>query len=140
MKYLFVLLLSILIFFFTVTNKPIKQKKLSVYHPKIINAVIQVESSGNPKAISKKGCIGLMQINYKVWGKYLKNLGIINAKKDLFIPEKNIASGKAILAYYSYKVNHDITQTLYLYSGKNKDYINLMRKELHEDKILISAD
>jgi predicted secreted protein len=52
----------------------------------------------------------------------LKAQGIIKTKNDLFIPEKNIEAGKFILAYYSYKTNHDIEKTLYLYSGKDKKY------------------
>jgi hypothetical protein len=33
--------------------------------PELISAIIQVESGGNPSAISPQGCIGLMQINPK---------------------------------------------------------------------------
>jgi len=124
-KYLTIIFISVIIICVYTTN--IKNNKyipkpLAIHEPELLNSIIEIESSWNPKAISKKGCIGLMQINPRVWVKWLKAQGIIKTKNDLFIPEKNIEAGKFILAYYSYKTNHDIEKTLYLYSGKDKKY------------------
>ena len=66
----------------------------------LIKAVIQVESGFNPKAVSKKGAKGLMQImpdNYK-------NLSV----KDPFNPSQNIMGGtlylQRLLKRYKYKL------------------------------------
>lgn len=66
----------------------------------LIKAVIQVESGFNPKAVSKKGAKGLMQImpdNYK-------NLFV----KDPFNPSENIMGGtlylQRLLRRYKYKL------------------------------------
>ncbi len=66
----------------------------------LIKAVIKVESGFNPKAVSKKGAKGLMQImpdNYK-------NLFV----KDPFNPSQNIMAGtlylKRLLKRYEYKL------------------------------------
>jgi soluble lytic murein transglycosylase-like protein len=75
------------------------QKKYGVEFS-LIKAVIEVESGFNPKAVSKKGAKGLMQImpdNYK-------NLFV----KDPFNPSQNIMAGtlylKRLLKRYEYKL------------------------------------
>ncbi len=59
--------------------------------PVLIQAVIEVESGGNPRAVSRSGAIGLMQIMPST-GRYL---GYTRA--DLFDPEKNIEAGTKYL-------------------------------------------
>ena len=129
-KYLIIIIICIILLLSFVVEVKERKHILKVHEPKIINAIIQIESSGNPKAVSKKGCIGLMQVNPKIWLETLKKAKIISSKKDLFIPEKNVNSGKFILAHYSYKTNHDLEKTLYLYSGKDKKYPKKVLQEV----------
>jgi soluble lytic murein transglycosylase-like protein len=57
--------------------------------PDLVSAVIEVESGGNPRAVSHKGAAGLMQIMPET----ARELGLRNA----FDPEANIASGTQYL-------------------------------------------
>lgn len=58
--------------------------------PAFIKAIIQAESAGNPKAVSKVGAQGLMQIMPDT----AKDLGLKNA----FDPKENIAAGTKYIA------------------------------------------
>lgn len=88
----------------------------------LVTAIIQVESSGNPKAISNKGAYGLMQIRWSVWKDELKKAGIVKEKRDLFNPRINIEAGKYILAYYMDKHDNNLKAALNSYSGGAKRY------------------
>lgn len=88
----------------------------------LIERIIIVESNFNPKAISKKGAIGLMQIRYSVWKKELKKQNIIQTRKCLFNPEKNLKAGKYILDKYLRECKNDLFCTLKRYSGNAKNY------------------
>lgn len=55
---------------------------------RVIAADILVESSCNPRAVSKAGAIGLMQINKHIW----------KTEKNLFNHEANVNLGAKILA------------------------------------------
>jgi hypothetical protein len=87
----------------------------------LIKSIIKVESSGNPKAISREGAWGLMQVRHVVWEKELKKAGIISDKQELFNPEKNIRAGKYILTKY-YGQTGCLEKTLKKYSGNEKRY------------------
>ena len=88
----------------------------------LVTAIIQVESSGNPKAISNKGAYGLMQIRWSVWKDELKKQGIAKEKRDLLNPRINIEAGKYILAHYMDKHDNNLKAALNSYSGGAKRY------------------
>ena len=97
----------------------------------LIDAIIYIESHGNPVANDGKGCIGLMQINWKVWKKELRKIGI--TKKDqLYHPETNKKAGKYILKCYYREV-------LKKYSGGSKEYANKVLKKYDERKMRINV-
>ena len=60
-----------------------------------LNAIIQIESSGNPFAVSKDGCIGLMQVSESVRQEYNYGKTLVNfmSKYDLFNPAYNVSIG-----------------------------------------------
>ena len=95
----------------------------------LVQAVIHVESRGNPKAINKKGAIGLMQI-MPLWVKELKKAGIIKTKQDLFCLEKNVLAGTYILTKYHRVSKGDMRKTLKKYSGNAKGYHNKIMEAL----------
>ena len=57
--------------------------------PQLVRAIIVVESAFNPKAVSKKGAVGLMQVLPKTARRY----GVTNA----YDPEQNIIAGTRYL-------------------------------------------
>ena len=59
--------------------------------PDILTALIVVESSADPEAVSSKGAVGLTQVMPHIWRYDKKTL------KDLY---KNIEAGSSILRYY----------------------------------------
>jgi len=71
--------------------KPAPEADIPRIEPALIKAVIEVESRGNPKAVSRAGCIGLMQIKPSTG----RMLGYSRA--ELFDPEKNVAAGTRYL-------------------------------------------
>jgi hypothetical protein len=101
----------------------IVERKLPVIHKeRLIRAIIQVESSGNPNAESKKGAIGLMQIRWSVWKEELKRRGIAKKRSDLFNPQINKAAGRYILAHYMDRHDGNLEKALHGYSGGAKRY------------------
>ena len=88
----------------------------------LIPAIIHVESRGNPKAVSKKGAIGLMQV-MPLWVPALKKAGIVRKSKDeLLDPTVNVKAGKFVLVYYLKKHRGDVRKALHGYSGGAKNY------------------
>ncbi len=99
-----------------------KKSKQYGFNPNLILALIKVESSFNPRAISSVGAYGLMQINYSVW----KNTFNIDPNK-IFDIDYNIDVGLRILKRYYDESNGDIKKALFLYNNgyfyKNKSYV-----------------
>lgn len=93
----------------------------SVTETDLINAMINLESEGDHKAVSKKGARGLMQI-HPIWKKTLIKEGIINHWNEIFIPEKNIKAGKYILTHYLHENKGNIKKALIKYSGGDAKY------------------
>ena len=87
--------------------------------PFLIVGVISTESFWNPTLVSSANCIGLMQVNFKVWHKELRQFDIYTPQ-DLFNPEKNIQAGCYILGFYAKKFNWDTHKALQGYLGSQK--------------------
>lgn len=101
----------------TVIHSEIRKYK----EAKLLEAIIKVESNYNPIAISNKGALGLMQIMPNIWGKELREAGIIENDLDYFDIKKNIRAGNFILAKYN-KIYKNPKLVLTKYSGGAKNY------------------
>ena len=87
--------------------------------PTIIQAIIMAESTYNPKAVSKRGAKGLMQLMPRT----ARSLGV----KDIFDPEQNITAGvkyfKQLLDKFGGKVDFALaaynagSSNVYKYNG-----------------------
>jgi len=91
----------------------------------LIIALAEYESVGSvPTVVSKKGCVGLMQINFNgnngkdVNGKTLVQAGIINEKRDLFEVDRNIRSGDFLLGVYLKQSKGNVLKALDRYLGE----------------------
>ncbi len=85
-----------------------KDKKLD---PKLVAAIIVVESRGNPTAVSNAKSVGLMQIHIPTWGSVIDF-----TERNPFDPEVNIDLGTTILADYV-KRYRDLDTALAAYEG-----------------------
>jgi len=74
--------------------------------PAVLAALVFVESSCNPNAVSGRKSVGLTQVNPLVW-KYTKS--------QLMDPERNLRIGAQILASYTHK--HGLVEGLHRYNG-----------------------
>lgn len=77
----------------------------------VILSIIHQESHFNKTAKSKYGCIGLMQINPKVWCRKFQI-----SENELWDIEKNIDTGTRIIKHY-YKITGSWKKALYRYYG-----------------------
>jgi soluble lytic murein transglycosylase-like protein len=77
--------------------------------PAIIKAIIMAESSYNPKAVSKRGAKGLMQLMPKT----AREMGV----KDIFNPEHNISGGVRYYKKLLKQVDGDVKLALAAYNA-----------------------
>jgi soluble lytic murein transglycosylase-like protein len=102
--------------------------------PKLVAAIVVVESSGNPLAISGAKSIGLMQIHLPTWSQVVDF-----TTKNPFDPEVNIEIGTAILSDYlkNYK---DLRSALAAYEGSGNpdgsDYPNKIL-EIYQSRLTL---
>jgi soluble lytic murein transglycosylase-like protein len=94
--------------------------EIDIDDPDLVESIIEVESRGDPKAISKCGAIGLMQVNWPVWKSELLKKGI--TREDLFHPKKNRIAGVYILKKHYRWAKGDMRKTLQGYSGDARLY------------------
>jgi soluble lytic murein transglycosylase-like protein len=109
-------------------NKPdrkpslVKQKNSGAYHvivdeksrkhnvdPKLVKAVIAAESGWNPRAISPKGAVGIMQLMPKT----ATDMGVSNR----YNPEENIEGGIRYLKHLLEKFKGNLTMALAAYNA-----------------------
>jgi len=100
-------------------------KRKTLYHtikkhhsnPRLVSAIITVESNWKADAVSNRGAVGLMQ----VMPSSAKMVGLEYSKRDLMVPHKNIEAGCKILKMYQNKTN-TLAGALHKYSGGARDY------------------
>lgn len=99
------------------------------FDPRIIAAQIFVESSFRSNAVNRR-CIGLMQINYKVWS--------LNRER-LFDPYYNIAQGVQILKVCMRYAKGDLWRALEIYNAgfkyNGKPYVNKIKSLLRQGEV-----
>ena len=81
-------------------------------NPYLIAAMIQVESAFNPRARSRKGARGLMQLLPAT----ARRFGL-QRKKDLFNPAKNLEAGIRYLKWLSERFRGDAVRVLAAYNA-----------------------
>lgn len=101
----------------TIPNSPYGELiyDIAVRHsinPHLVAALIHVESSFNPKAVSRKGAVGLMQLLPAT----ARRFGV-KSKKDLFSPEKNIEAGIRYLSWLNKRFSGDVQKILAAYNA-----------------------
>ena len=86
--------------------------------PYLLSAMMKVESSFRPSAVSVKGARGLMQIMPETGLSVADQLGLTDFNVDqLFIPEINIRIGACYLAGLEDEFNGNVTLMLAAYNG-----------------------
>ena len=75
----------------------------------LVRAVIAVESGFNPRAVSKKGAVGLMQLQPQTARRY----GV----KDIYDPEQNIRAGAHYLSDLLVRYNSNLELALAAYNA-----------------------
>jgi hypothetical protein len=95
--------------------------------PQLVLAVIDVESSFDPFAVSSAGAVGMMQV-MPFWP---RELGLTT--RDLLDVEMNIRMGSSILAYYLESERGDYRRALARYNGSlgRRTYPDLVLNRLH---------
>lgn len=101
-----------------------KYAQLYGVNPELVAAVIQTESSFQPRALSKAGAYGLMQVTPETW-KYVNNrLKVCSGRhagectsECYYTPELNIQIGTAYLAEMKTHYNGDIIKMLAAYNA-----------------------
>lgn len=81
--------------------------------PRIVLAVIEVESDFNPYAVSPKGALGLMQV-MPFWEKRIGN-----PHANLFTIRTNLRYGCQILRHYLNRHHGNLFRALEAYNGSN---------------------
>lgn len=81
-------------------------------NPHLVAAVIHVESSFNPRAISRKGACGLMQLLPDT----ARRFGL-KKKKEIFDPAKNLEAGVKYLKWLTRRFDGDVQRVLAAYNA-----------------------
>jgi soluble lytic murein transglycosylase-like protein len=81
-------------------------------NPHLVAAVIHVESAFNPRAISRKGACGLMQLLPDT----ARRFGL-KQKKEIFDPAKNLEAGVKYLKWLTRRFDGDVQRVLAAYNA-----------------------
>jgi soluble lytic murein transglycosylase-like protein len=81
-------------------------------NPHLVAAVIHVESAFNPRAISRKGACGLMQLLPET----ARRFGL-KKKKGIFDPAKNLEAGVKYLKWLTRRFDGDVQRVLAAYNA-----------------------
>jgi soluble lytic murein transglycosylase-like protein len=81
-------------------------------NPHLVAALIHVESAFKPRAVSRKGACGLMQLLPDT----ARRFGI-KKKKDIFDPKKNLEAGIRYLKWLNKRFNGDVQRVLAAYNA-----------------------
>ena len=111
-------------------HRKVVQELIEMNHPdpRLVKAIIHVESKGNPKAVSHKGAIGLMQV-MPASGMHYAGM----EKHDLFEIDKNIQAGCIILKKYQ-EQEPTLRRALHRYSGGAKGYYEKVMAEMKKER------
>jgi len=107
--------------------------------PDLICAVIAVESKGDPKAVSKVGARGLMQLMPPTGHEWAGRIGIgVIDDEQLFDPELNVLIGTAYLRHQLDGFDDDLVLALAAYNAGPGNVRKWLRMDLNvsSDKIL----
>jgi len=100
------------------TAREIVQESMKTRCPILLLAIMQVESSFNPVAVSKAGARGLGQV---MPVKVLKQAHIVNDYRDLFNVETNIKAMNYIFKKKLAKAHGDYKRAIGYYFGRYND-------------------
>ena len=81
-------------------------------NPHLVAAIVRVESSFNPRALSRKGACGLMQLLPET----ARRFGLTR-KKDLYDPRKNLEAGVRYLKWLANRFGGDTQKILAAYNA-----------------------
>lgn len=81
-------------------------------NPQLVAALIHVESAFNPRAVSRKGAYGLMQLLPET----ARRFGV-NRKRDLLNPAKNLEAGVKYLKWLTERFGGDVQKSLAAYNA-----------------------
>jgi soluble lytic murein transglycosylase-like protein len=92
-------------------------KEVHTVPPALVMAVIAAESGWNPRAVSRSGAVGLMQLMPATGAK----AGV--RRDELFVPGRNILAGTRLLAILLRHYRGDLVSTLVAYNaGARRPY------------------
>jgi soluble lytic murein transglycosylase-like protein len=80
-------------------------------NPYLVAAIVKVESAFNPRAVSRKGACGLMQLLPAT----ARRFGL--SRRDLFDPAKNLEAGVRYLKWLAARFANDPTRVLAAYNA-----------------------
>ena len=98
-------------------------------NPKLVKAIIRIESNYRVRAVSNKGAQGLMQV-MPFW---VKHLDYLDSTDDLFNVELNIRAGCDILHKYQ-RESKSLREALIKYSCNANQYYEKVQCEMAKQK------